>query len=182
MRFVGLPLNGTKPEVASHPGIYIDEAPCGEEKYDCLKLAECRGMNIKVNELCNTYAYEIASCSPKLKKNWSRKPIRVPSTRAKSKPFSSKGIIQMFRKFYCQSLALPNGAKRVFRVFPGRSYRLRLREEVFATDATRVRFLGYLLTQKMYFVVKCLACLELGRLPIFLQSLLLKIIESFAHN
>lgn len=103
MRFVGLPLNGTKPEVASHPGIYIDEAPCGEEKYDCLKLAECRGMNIKSKieeeleqeaDPCAEYESEIETIFIE------RDHTDVP-------------------------------------VFPGRSYRLRLREEVFATDATR---------------------------------------------
>ncbi|RCN47093.1 hypothetical protein ANCCAN_06812 [Ancylostoma caninum] len=40
-------LNNTKPQLAAHPGFYIDEIACNEEKYDCAKLAECRGINIK---------------------------------------------------------------------------------------------------------------------------------------
>ncbi|KAK6029629.1 hypothetical protein OSTOST_04258, partial [Ostertagia ostertagi] len=60
--------NITRDEVGAHPGIYIDEAPCTEEKYDCAKLAQCRGIKIKSKideelegeiDLCAEYESEI---------------------------------------------------------------------------------------------------------------------------
>ncbi|VDK55945.1 unnamed protein product [Cylicostephanus goldi] len=42
-------LNSTAPLMAAHPGIYIDEISCNEEKYDCEKLAKCLGIDIKAN-------------------------------------------------------------------------------------------------------------------------------------
>ncbi|EYC29195.1 hypothetical protein Y032_0006g2834 [Ancylostoma ceylanicum] len=97
-------LNDTKPQMAGHPGFYIDEIPCNEEKYDCAKLAECRGINIKskIDEELEGEADPCAEYEPEI-----------------------------------ETIFIDRQHSDI-ELFPGRSYRIRIREEVFATDATRI--------------------------------------------
>ncbi|KAL6737549.1 hypothetical protein Aduo_011181 [Ancylostoma duodenale] len=97
-------LNNTRPQMDAHPGFYIDEIPCNEEKYDCAKLAACRGINIrsKIDEEIEEEADPCAEDEPEI-----------------------------------ETIFIDQEHTDV-ELFPGRSYRIRIREEVFATDATRI--------------------------------------------
>ncbi|KAK5981947.1 hypothetical protein GCK32_008282 [Trichostrongylus colubriformis] len=101
-RFKAFP-NITKHEVGQHPGIYIDEMECTEEKYDCAKLAHCRGINIK-SKIDQELEEEADPCAE----------------------YESEIEIIFIEREHTD-VAL----------FTGKNYRLRLREEVFSTDATR---------------------------------------------
>ncbi|KAK6752765.1 hypothetical protein RB195_003894 [Necator americanus] len=97
-------LNTTRPQIPDHPGFYIDEIPCSEEKYDCAKLAECRKINIKskIDEELEGEADPCVEYEPEI-----------------------------------ETIFIEHEHTDIEMV-PGRSYRIRIREELFATDATRV--------------------------------------------
>ncbi|WKY07530.1 hypothetical protein Q1695_007192 [Nippostrongylus brasiliensis] len=91
------------PAVVAHPGIYIDQMPCIEEKYDCVKLAECRGINIK-SKVDEELEREVDPCAE----------------------YENEFQIIFIEQ---EQTTIP--------VHTGKHYRIRIREEVFATDATR---------------------------------------------
>ncbi|KIH59022.1 hypothetical protein ANCDUO_10761 [Ancylostoma duodenale] len=89
-------LNNTEPQMAAHPGFYIDEIPCNEEKYDCAKLAECRGINIRsrIDEEMEEEADPCAEYEPEI-----------------------------------ETIFIDQEHTDID-LFPGRSYRIRIREEI----------------------------------------------------
>uniref|UniRef100_A0A0K0DMP2 PH domain-containing protein n=1 Tax=Angiostrongylus cantonensis TaxID=6313 RepID=A0A0K0DMP2_ANGCA len=99
--------NQTSTVVGNHPGFYIDEISCTEEKYDCNKMAECRGISVKSKSLLELQE-EVDPCD------------------------EYESEIEIVFIEHEQS---------VIKLYPGENYRLRIREEVFSTDATRVSFL-----------------------------------------
>ncbi|VDM75484.1 unnamed protein product [Strongylus vulgaris] len=97
-------LNNTAPQILAHPGIYIDEMLCNEEKYDCEKLAECMGISIK-SKIDEEMEEEVDPCAE--------------------------------YETDIQTIFIDQEHSDI-KVLSGQSYRIRLREEVFATDATKV--------------------------------------------
>ncbi|VDO58582.1 unnamed protein product [Haemonchus placei] len=93
-------------EIKDHPGIYIDEAPCTQEKYDCVKLARCRGIDI-TSKIDEELEVEVDPCAE----------------------YESEIEIIFIENEHTQ---VP--------LFTGKNYRIRLREEVFSTDATQARW------------------------------------------
>ncbi|KHJ87566.1 hypothetical protein OESDEN_12658 [Oesophagostomum dentatum] len=99
-------LNVTVAQMEAHPGFYIDEAPCNEEKYDCTKLAECRGINIKTKVEEETEE-EVDPCAE--------------------------------YETEIQTIFIDQEHSDI-EVLPKHSYRIRIREEAFATDAARIHW------------------------------------------
>nr|CDJ88398.1 Hypothetical protein CBG08756 [Haemonchus contortus] len=93
-------------EVGVHPGIYLDEAPCTQEKYDCVKLARCRGIDI-TSKIDEELEVEVDPCAE----------------------YESEIEIIFIEEDHTE---VP--------LFAGKNYRIRLREEVFSTDATQARW------------------------------------------